>query len=155
MEKKVWLLILLSALLLALAYPYMVFAKTGRETIQSAIAASKAAHGYEVEIDRFKSRLDQKATMDALRLLPKAAIRSQGQVQQALRLKMRRDTQGRLRYQRLQHTQPTQPAAGVKLEPLQTAPQEAIFSIDATGARYDVFFAPQGKRGTSADIVIR
>jgi subtilisin len=34
-------------------------------------------------------------------------------------------------------------------------PQEVAFTLDATGARYDVMFTPYGKSGNSADIVIR
>ena len=134
MRKKVWLMILLGALLPALAYPHMVFAKSGRETIQSTLAASRAAQGYEVEIDRFKSRLDRKAPMHDLRLLPKAAIRSQGQDKKSLRLKVQRDARGRVQYHRLAPPQTPQPASGLKSQAPQAtvpeAPQEAIFTVD-------------------------
>jgi subtilisin len=34
-------------------------------------------------------------------------------------------------------------------------PQEVVFGLDATGARYSVLFTPYGKRATSANIVFR
>ena len=136
---KIPLCIFIVSFLTVLGVEYKTLAQqgNGKTIIKRVLDKAKSKYGYEVEVERKKTRLSEKGTYSQLRAKPKAQVLERAQEKKSIRFKIVRAKGGKVDHKLIRNTMPSDKTKNNRQHQFTSQEQsgglaenEALFTVD-------------------------